>query len=107
MRKFIITGMAVAMLAVPAAASADAPTGLPVVNESQLASLDDAAAEKAAATAAGDNLIAWGSSALIQNGQFISGKSSGTPDWQHQKGNRSVSVQEELAVTGQGSLAVK
>ena len=66
--------------------------------------MDEAAASKTAAQANGDNLIAWGSSALTHNGQFISGKASGTPDWQHQKGSRSAQVQAELALTGQGSL---
>ena len=41
MRKFIITGMAVAMLAVPAAAMADQPDGSSyIVNESSLAAQD-------------------------------------------------------------------
>ena len=41
---------------------------------------------------------------LIQNGQWVSGKASGNPDWQHQKNTRSEQVQADLAVTGRGSL---
>ena len=103
MRKFIIAGMAVAMLAVPTAAMADAPTGKPVLNEAQ--GTTAGWTEKQAAIANGENIVAWGSSALIQNGQFVSGKSTGTPDWQHQKGTRGLNIQNELALTGLGSLA--
>jgi hypothetical protein len=67
--------------------------------------LDQAGAEKAQALADGDNLIAWGSSVITHNGQFISGKATGSTDWMHQKGSRSAQVQAELALTGRGSLA--
>jgi hypothetical protein len=107
MRKYFIVAGAIAALAAPSAALADAPTGDPILNPSTDLTWDTAGAAKTAAEADGENLIAWGSSALIQNGQFISGKSTGTPDWQHQKGNRSAEVQAELAKTGLGSLAVK
>ena len=102
MKKFIITGMAVAMLALPAASMADAPDGSVTFNEASGVTAENAGVLKNEAIANGDNLIAWGSSALTHNGQFVSGKASGTPDWQHQKGSRSAQVQAELAVTGQG-----
>ena len=105
MKKLIVAGVAVAVLADPAAASADAPDGSITFNPgSDITTMDEAAASKTAAQANGDNLIAWGSSVITHNGQFISGKASGTPDWQHQKGSRSAQVQAELAVTGQGTL---
>ena len=59
MRKFILTGMAVAMLAVPAAASADAPDGTYTIEPK--ASVDASAVGKQ-------------SSQIKQNGQFVSGK---------------------------------
>jgi hypothetical protein len=105
MKKFIVTGAALVALAVPAVASADAPDGTITFNPgSGITTMDEAAASKAVAQANGDNLIAWGSSVLTHNGQFVSGKASGSPDWQHQKGSRSAQVQAELALTGQGSL---
>jgi hypothetical protein len=58
MRKFILTGMAVAMLAVPAAASADAPDGTYTV------------APKANENA---SVVGKQSSQINQNGQFVSG----------------------------------
>ena len=91
------------MLALPATALAAAPDGTITFNPgSGITTMGEAGAEKAAAQAAGDNLIGWGSSAIIQNGQFISGKASGDPDWMHQKGSRSEQVQAELALTGRG-----
>ena len=89
-------------LAVPAVASADAPDGSLTFNPGS-APREEAAALEGRGDTNGDNLIAWGSSALTHNGQFISGKASGDPDWQHQKGSRSAQVQAELALTGQGS----
>lgn len=105
MRKLVITVAAVAMLAVPSTAIADAPDGTVTFNPaSGITTMADAGAAKADALAAGDNLIGWGSSVITHNGQFISGKASGDPDWMHQKGSRSAQVQAELALTGQGSL---
>ena len=106
--KFIAVAGIVAVTASAAlagTASAAAPTGSPVLNEAQ--GTTAGWAEKQAAIAAGDNIVAWGSSALIQNGQFVSGQylNDGTPDWQHQKGNRAAAIQAELALTGLGSLA--
>ena len=81
MRKLILTGMAVAMLAVPAAASADAPDGTYTV-----------------APKANENASAVGkqSSQIKQNGQFVSGKWTGLDGWQDQKGDRAAIVQETL-----------
>jgi hypothetical protein len=81
MRKLIITGMAVAMLAVPAAASADAPDGTYTV-----------------APKANENASEVGkqSSQIKQNGQFVSGKWTGLDGWQDQKGDRAAIVQETL-----------
>jgi hypothetical protein len=105
MKKFIITGAALVALAVPAVASADAPDGSITFNDaSGITSLEQAGTEKAIACANGENLNGWGASALIQNGQFISGKYTGTSDWQHQKGNRAALLQAELAMTGLGHL---
>jgi hypothetical protein len=102
-RKTIISGIAVAMLAVPSVAMADAPDGSIVFNPAKGITEENAGGAKAAALADGDNLIGWGSSAITHNGQFISGKASGLPDWQHQKGDRSALVQADLAATGRGS----
>jgi len=81
MRKFLITGMAVAMLAVPSAAMADAPDGtyniVPVANENASA-------------------IGKQSSQIHQNGQFVSGKWTGLDGWQDQRGDRSAIVQAAL-----------
>jgi polyisoprenoid-binding protein YceI len=81
MRKLIITGMAVAMLAVPAAASADTPDGTYTV-----------------APKANENASEVGkqSSQIKQNGQFVSGKWTGLDGWQDQKGDRAAIVQETL-----------
>jgi hypothetical protein len=106
MKKFMIIGAALVALAVPAVASANAPDGSITFNPaSGVTTLDQAGAEKAQALADGDNLIAWGSSVITHNGQFISGKGTGSSDWMHQKGSRSAQVQAELALTGRGSLA--
>jgi hypothetical protein len=106
MKKFIITGAALVALAVPAVASADAPDGTVAFNpSSDITTMEQAGVAKGVALANGDNLIAWGSSVITQNGQFISGKATGSPDWMHQKGSRSAQVQAELALTGRGSLA--
>ena len=103
--KLILVAGAIAALAVPSAAMADAPDGSITMNPGKGITLEQAPASKDAALANGDNLIAWGSSVITHNGQFISGKASGNPDWQHQKGSRSQQVQEELALTGLGRLA--
>jgi len=103
--KLIVVAGTIAALAVPSAAMADAPDGTIALNPSTDVTLDNAGAAKDAAIDNGDNMVAWGSSVLIQNGQFVSGKASGKPDWQHQKGDRSAQVQTELALTGLGSLA--
>src|SRR5262245_60361016 len=104
MKKFLITGVIAASFIVPSAAMADAPDGSVVFNPaSGITSMEEAGPAKAEALANGDNLIAWGSSAITQNGQFISGKATGDPDWMHQKGSRSAQVQAELALTGRGS----
>ena len=102
--KLIVVGGALAALAVPSAAMADAPDGAVTFNPSSgITTMQEAGVAKSEALAAGDNLIAWGSSAITHNGQFISGKATGTPDWQHQKNTRSEQVQAELALTGRGS----
>ena len=106
MKKFIITGAALVALAVPSMAVADAPDGTITFNPaSGLTTLEQAGAEKAIACANGENLNGWGASALTHNGQFISGKYTGSSDWQHQKGDRSALLQAELAMTGRGHLA--
>ena len=109
MKKVIITGVIAASLLVPTAAMADAPDGSVEFNPaSGITTMEQAGADKAEATANGENLIAWGSSVITHNGQFVSGKGDGTtPDWQHQKASRSDQVQAELAVTGRGKLATK
>ena len=96
-RKTIITGVtAISMLGIGGGiALADAPTldGNYVLNEhTNVDSVDEG----------GNNDIAWGSSAIIQNGQFISGRSEGT-GWQNQAGERAAQVQADLARTGLGS----
>jgi len=104
MKKLFIVAGAIAALAVPSAAMAAAPDGTVQFNPSSgFTTMADAGASKADALAAGDNLIGWGSSAITHNGQFISGKASGEPDWQHQKSDRSAQVQAELALTGRGN----
>jgi len=81
MRKLIITGMAVAMLAIPAAANADAPDGTYTV--------EPVASENASA-------VGMQSSQITQNGQFVSGKFTGLDGWQNQRGDRSDQVQAAL-----------
>src|SRR5262245_25760313 len=108
--KYIAVAGALVALAAPSAAMADAPSGIafnPASGFTGSEITQPVIDSKLAAIAAGDNVQAWGSSALIQNGQFISGKASGDPDWMHQKGSRSEQVQKELALTDRGSLKVK
>ena len=59
MRKFLITGMAVAMLAVPSAAMADAPNGDPLVTKGN--------------AKVHTNAVANGSARITQNGQWVGG----------------------------------
>ena len=68
-------------LAIPSVASADTPDG----------TYDIVQRSSENASAIGDQ-----SSQITQNGQFVSGKFTGTPDWQHQKGNRAEQVQAAL-----------
>jgi polyisoprenoid-binding protein YceI len=81
MRKLITIGMAVAMLAVPTAAMADAPDGTytvdPKVNENA-------------------SVVGLASSQIKQNGQWVSGKYTGLDGWQDQRGDRSAQVQTML-----------
>ena len=81
MRKLLVTGMAVAMLAVPTAAMADAPDGAYTI------------APKASADA---SAIGMQSSQITQNGQFVSGKWTGLTGWQDQRGDRAALVQAAL-----------
>ena len=81
MKKLILTGMAVAMLAVPAVASADAPDGTWTI--------DPKASENASS-------IGKQSSQIKQNGQWVSGKYTGLDGWQDQRANRSEQVQAAL-----------
>jgi len=107
MKRFFLTAGAIAALAVPSAAMAAAPDGSIQFNPSSGFTGSEITQpvidSKLAAIANGDNVQAWGSSVITHNGQFVSGKSTGDPDWQHQKGDRSAQVQAELALTGRGS----
>ncbi len=81
MRKFILTGMAVAMLAVPTAAMADTPDGTWTIDP------------KVSADA---SIIGAQSSQITQNGQWVSGKYTGLDGWQDQRGDRAATVQDLL-----------
>jgi hypothetical protein len=101
--KLILVGGAVAALAVLSAVMADAPSGV-VFNPGQGLTAETAGTSRDQAILNQDNLNAWGASAIIQNGQFVSGKATGAPDWQHQKSTRSDQVHADLAQSGRGSL---
>ena len=87
MRKFITAGMAVAMLAIPAAAMAAAPNG------DYTTTLHEGAQVTSNASSIGQQ-----SSAIKQNGQFVSGKSGSSviPDQTTYPGSRADLVQLAL-----------
>ncbi len=90
MKKFIITGMAVAVLAIPAAASAAQPDGSVIIKGN---GPDHT------------NVVAENSSRVIQNGQFVSGNGGGTEWWQDQTsspGSRGAYVQSLQASQDRG-----
>jgi len=98
MRKFIITGMAVAMLAIPSVASADAPNG------DYFGSMKEGVAWNNfgyQVTPENASLIGEFSARSIQNGQFVSGN-EGPYDQTTTPGSRADAVQSELARTGLG-----
>ena len=85
--KFIVAAGAVAALAVPSVAMADAPNGTYTIDQ------------KANANA---SLVGQDSSQITQNGQFVSGKSGDTAGtWQNQagQGQRAAQVQALLGHT--------
>ena len=84
MRKFIITGMAVAMLAVPTAAMADAPDG-----SFNFKANDGARSENA-------SVIGELSSQITQNGQHVSGNGPSQYDQTTSPGSRADAVQAAL-----------
>lgn len=90
--KYVVVAGALAALAAPTAAMADAPNGtfniLPKAN-------------------ANASLVGQDSSQIKQNGQFVSGNanSSVIPDQTTTPGSRAAIVQGLLAQDGQGSLA--
>ena len=89
MKKFIITGAALVALAVPAMASADAPNG------DYTTTLKDGAQETSQASSIGQQ-----SSAIAQNGQFVSGNGKSNPlnisDQTTSPGSRAALVQAAL-----------
>jgi hypothetical protein len=89
--KYVVVAGALAALAAPTAAMADAPNGTYTV------------VPKANANA---SLIGQESSQIKQNGQFVSGNanSSVIPDQTTTPGSRAAIVQGLLAQDGQGSL---
>jgi hypothetical protein len=94
-RKTIITGIAaIGMLAVGGTALADGPDGDPyTIPWNDNANTSDHASP-----------IGTQSSAIRQNGQYVSG--TDLPEtWMNQKGHRSEIVQAELAKVGLGSQA--
>jgi hypothetical protein len=93
MKKLILTGMAVAMLAIPAAASADAPNG------DYMGSIKDGASADLgvhSVTSSNASLVGEYSARSIQNGQFISG---GARDQTTTPGSRAALVQGYLGHT--------
>jgi hypothetical protein len=87
--KYVVVAGALAALAAPTAAMADAPNGTYNI------------VPKANANA---SLIGQESSQIKQNGQFVSGN-SGVMDQTTTPGSRAALVQGQLALDGQGSLA--
>ena len=93
MRKFILTGMAVATLAVPAAASADAP------DYDYVGSIKDGATMSATdhgSTNDNASMVGEYSARSTQNGQFISG---GANDQTTTPGSRAALIQGYLGHT--------
>ena len=92
MRKLIITGMAIAMLAVPAASMASQPNG------DYTGSLKDGVNGSSLShqvTPGNASLVGELSARSIQNGQFISGN-GGTSDQTTTPGSRAAEVQKYL-----------
>ena len=86
-RKTIITGIAaIGMLAVGGTALADAPPLDGTMTENDNANTSEHASP-----------IGQQSSAISQNGQFVSSRTSSDAGWANQKGHRSEIVQAALA----------
>jgi hypothetical protein len=88
MKKFIITGAALVALAAPSVAMADAPNG------------DYTTTLKDGAQSANASSIGQQSSAISQNGQFVSGNGKSNPlnipDQTTEPGSRAALVQDAL-----------
>ena len=99
MHKIIVGLVAASIVAAPIALAATANADKPPVDGSYT---ENTNSNVDRVEDGGHNQIAAGSSGIIQNGQFVSGRVAGASGWQNQAGTRADQVQKDLALSGLG-----